>query len=286
MTSNYVYTYTVDSKVIYVGIGTEDGEKFLRAKDIANHKYVREQDYENIEISIVARKLKRKAARLIEAILIGQHRATVLNKTSTAKLQQFCDLKIQRSGQVIDNKRKTQETEFWQEYREIEAEDTFFDEDEILRYLISRWGFVPSKLKRSYDLQEVLEEDSANIKAARYETQNLHYDAQIPTDDPGLTAQQRIADYLNYYAYGAYKIERVVQLAKCKSMKDFCSYMWHYFVRGQLESNLTQKDTKLKEWFLGQRNKRPKMPKTHSQVWRFERLYHFILLSEQGFVPK
>jgi len=285
---NYVYTYTVNDRVVYVGIGSEDGEKFLRAKNIAGHNYVRVQDYDSIAISIVARKLKRRAAYLVEAILINQHRTTVLNKTSTVKLPQFCNLRIEKSGQVRDNTRKTEEAEFWAEYRSIEAEEgDSFDYEETLRYLIRRWNFVPSKIKGWYDLQTVIDEDDENIKASRYETQNLNHDAPMPSDDPSLDAYSRIANYLNYYAFGEYKIDRIIQLATCKSVEDFCSYMHRYFVHGQVSSKLNKTDEKLRLWFLGHRDKRPKITKSmgkhNSAIWRFERLYHFILLNEQGF---
>jgi hypothetical protein len=187
---------------------------------------------------------------------------------------------------VIDKKRRSEEAEFWKEYREfVEEKDWTHDSDETLRYLIDRHGFVPSKLKSYYDLDEVRAAQDAELKASRYETQNLHYEARLPADDPDLEPEQRIADYLNYYVYGEYDMQRIIQLAKKKSAADFCAYMWHYFVRMQLTSKRSRVDERLRGWFLGRRNKRPKIQRTGEvQMWRFERLYHFILISTEGFV--
>ena len=67
---SYVYTYSIDNKHVYVGIGTEDDGAFIRAKDFKGHPELKTEEYHKIVVDIVARKLSRKNALAQEMVLI------------------------------------------------------------------------------------------------------------------------------------------------------------------------------------------------------------------------
>jgi hypothetical protein len=60
---HYVYIYS-EPHPIYVGIGTEDGGKFTRARDVKKHVHCR---HTTPSIRIVARNLSRVEALRLEA---------------------------------------------------------------------------------------------------------------------------------------------------------------------------------------------------------------------------
>lgn len=68
---HYVYIYEHEGKPVYVGIGTEDGGKYDRARDLRNHPSVKDLE-KDLRIRIVVEGISRKGARLIEAVLVRE----------------------------------------------------------------------------------------------------------------------------------------------------------------------------------------------------------------------
>jgi hypothetical protein len=68
----YIYTYRISGLPIYVGIGTEDGNKFERALDLKAHSHanILETEYDRIQIDVVHRNLTREQALKMEMTLI------------------------------------------------------------------------------------------------------------------------------------------------------------------------------------------------------------------------
>jgi hypothetical protein len=74
-TKHYVYQYSVEGEPVYIGIGTEDGGEFARARDVRHHKEVIEAyTTSQVKIEVIARRLTKPSAMTIEATLIHEYK--------------------------------------------------------------------------------------------------------------------------------------------------------------------------------------------------------------------
>ena len=121
--NSYVYMYRFEGKPVYIGIGTnvDNITDYQRAKAVTEHKEVVEQLLTTkLEISIIANKITRNSALLLETILITQYSLdyNLVNKDiSTLNPSSYCF--VIAEGKLVRKRFTTEE----REQQRIKAEE-------------------------------------------------------------------------------------------------------------------------------------------------------------------